>query len=284
MATRKIHFFTGKGGVGKSTLAAAYALRLSMNSGSSSAPEKILLTELSERPFYPHFFNQKGVDPGSSFPFKITQWSPDSCLKEYALHLLKIESLYKLFFQNPVSKSLIQIAPGLQELAILGKATSGPRKHGPVMPHDQVVIDAMSSGHFLALLRAPKAMAEIISFGPMGEQSRSIDKWIRDVDFTTVHVVSTSEDYAITEALELCDQLHSEFGMTPKIYLNKTLNFSDAFAKKVNQPIFSDLLDSEADARKRIAKTQFELSEIPFFPKSDAAELVRDVKEALTNA
>ena len=144
MATRKIHFFTGKGGVGKSTLAAAFAQHLT-GLISSTPSAKILLAELTERSFYNHFLNGNISDSTKhSLNFDLAQWSPESCLREYALHLLKIESLYKLFFQNPVSRSLIQVAPGLSELAILGKATSSPRRHGPPTMHDEIVLDAFA--------------------------------------------------------------------------------------------------------------------------------------------
>lgn len=280
MATRKIHFFTGKGGVGKSTLAAAYALRLSEEKGSN-----ILLTELSERSFYKHFLSGPSHSTlSSSLPFAVSQWSPDSCLREYALHLLKIESLYKLFFQNPVSKSLIQVAPGLPELAILGKATSGPRRHGPSMPYDEIVIDSMSSGHFLALLRAPRAMSEIISFGPMGEQSRSIDKWIRNSEFTNIHVVTTAEDYAVTETIELCDQIFNELGIQPQIYLNKILNFSLSFTKELKAPIFSDLIQTQNQARSKILKSRYSLKEVFFYPELQPLNLVKLASRSMINA
>lgn len=138
MATRKIHFFTGKGGVGKSTLAAAFADHLAdpLARGSSSGPSsKILLAELTERSFYNHFFNSPAADLSKSgkhsLKFDLAQWSPEACLREYALHLLKIESLYKLFFQNPVSRSLIQVARVYPNLRFLEKP---PHHHADTDP------------------------------------------------------------------------------------------------------------------------------------------------------
>lgn len=275
MATRKIHFFTGKGGVGKSTLAAAYAHHLT-----STESEKILLTELTERSFYNHFFSSgNGVVDTKSLNFDLAQWSPNSCLKEYALHLLKIESLYKLFFENPVSKSLIQVAPGLQELAILGKATSSPRRHGPPTKHDEVVIDAFASGHFLNLLRAPKAMSEIISFGPMADQSKSIDKWIRNSDFTHFHIVTNAESYSMTEALELAHKIQSEFKLQPAIYLNKTTGLK---ATQGRSDILNDLLDKEDDARKQIKAAGYKFIETPLDTSTSNIEIIKNLSRLLS--
>lgn len=283
MATRKIHFFTGKGGVGKSTLAAAFAQHLSNTADvtASESSSKILLAELSERSFYNHFFtpsSKKGSEQ-DSLNFDLEQWSPDACLREYALHLLKIESLYKLFFQNPVSKSLIQVAPGLQELAILGKATSSPRKHGPPTLHDEVVLDAFASGHFLNLLRAPKAMSEIISFGPMSEQSRSIDKWIRNPDFTFIHIVTTAEDYAVTETLELAKVIQSEFKISPKIYLNKTSGLTISSVNNSDETVLTDLVERENLARQQLQAAGFKFLEIPLNTSESNIEMIKKLSE-----
>jgi anion-transporting ArsA/GET3 family ATPase len=277
MATRKIHFFTGKGGVGKSTLAAAYAEHLAAANSS-----KVLLTELSERSFYSHFFSSEiGNIDTESLRFDLAQWSPNSCLKEYALHLLKIESLYKLFFENPVSKSLIQVAPGLQELAILGKATSSPRRHGPPTQHDEVVLDAFASGHFLNLLRAPKAMSEIISFGPMGEQSKSIDLWIRNPEFTHIHVVTNAESYSITETLELAAVIQSEFKLRPTVYLNKTTGLSGANGQS---ELLNELIDKENEAREQIKSAGYLLIEIQLDTATSNFALVRNLSRKISGA
>jgi anion-transporting ArsA/GET3 family ATPase len=62
---------------------------------------------------------------------------------------------------------LIQVAPGLLEIAQLGQITSGFRKHGPQFNFDEIVIDAPATGHFLSLLRAPRGLAQVIGSGPM---------------------------------------------------------------------------------------------------------------------
>jgi anion-transporting ArsA/GET3 family ATPase len=235
---KKAHFVTGKGGVGKSLIAAALARSFSLEN------QHVLLTELNENSFYQDYLQLKdiGYAPSPWIPnVDVSQWSPQECLKEYALHLLKIKSLYKLFLENPVSKSLIQVAPGLQELALLGKVTSSPRKHGPSMNYDTLVIDSFSTGHFLSLLRAPSAMAQAIQFGPMGEQSRSIDSWIRNPDFIQIHLVSLAEELPMTESVELYKQLLSEFKIKPQFYLNKITDLNKEDLKNVNPEFKEDL-------------------------------------------
>ncbi len=282
MATQKIHFFTGKGGVGKSLLAACYARALAEKHNHGP----VLLAELTERSFYRDFLGLENVFyrpvpiEKLSSNLSVSQWSTNDCLKEYALHLLKIESLYKLFFENTVSKSLIQVAPGLQELAILGKATSSVRKHGPQMPFSEIVIDAFATGHFMNLFRAPKAMSEMISFGPMGEQSRGIDQWLRDANFCHVHIATLAEDLPITETIELYNNLKSEFGITAKVYLNKILKLMDSDLFNLSddeKKYFSEICENEKTSVEKLKSAGIDFQDILFVPELDTVKLIQTI-------
>lgn len=278
---KKAHFVTGKGGVGKSLIAAALARHLSRRN------KPILLAELNENSFFKDFLDLSKISykPTAWLPhLEVAQWSPDDCLKEYALHLLKIEGLYKLFMENPVSKSLIQIAPGLHELALLGKITSSPRHHGPAMNYEELVIDSFATGHFLSLLRAPAAMAEAIQFGPMGEQSRSINQWVRNPDFTEIHVVTLSEELPITETIELYEKLKKEFKLTAKVYLNKTLELTKTDIESVDSNLRKDLqntLQDEEHSRKLLKKAGISFQELPLVTSIDSETLTLSLSEVI---
>lgn len=281
---KKAHLITGKGGVGKSLFSVVLAHYFSTQN------QKILLTELSEQSFFKDFLNLPSI---SYHPIQwkpnldICQWSPDECLKEYCIYLLKIESLYKLFFENPVSKSLIQVAPGLHELALLGKMTSSPRKHGPPMNHTQIVIDSFSTGHFLSLLRAPAALNEAIPFGPMGEQSKGIDSCIRNPEFTEVHVVTIAEELPITESIELCLQLKKEFGINPKMYLNKISGITpDDLIGLTNEGTSSlgDILRAENAARSELKKANIEFTELPLIASLDVSTIIKKLVDRIGTA
>lgn len=220
---QEIHFVTGKGGVGKSALAAALALKLSQSG------KKVLLVELGDQSFFRDFFNLPavGFHPTQiKTNLSVALWSGDTCLREYAQYLIKVESLAKLFFDNAVMRAFINVAPALPELAILGKITSGPRKHGPPLDFDYIVVDAFSTGHFKALLEAPKGMAQAVPFGPMGEQSRGIDKIIRDQKICHYHIVTLPEELPLKEATELSQFMQTEFAVDAQIILNKMLTVS----------------------------------------------------------
>ncbi len=280
---KKAHFITGKGGVGKSLISAVLARHLSQTPDHGS--EQILLAELNEHSFFQDYLKLKKI---SYKPSKwvedvdVSQWSPQDCLKEYALHLLKVETLYKLFFENPVSRSLIQVAPGLQELALLGKVTSSPRSHGPTMKYDQLVIDSFATGHFLSLFRAPAAMAEAIQFGPMGEQSRGIDKWIRDHDFARLHIVTLAEELPITETIELYQTLKKEFGLTAAVYLNKMTGLEKSDLAKLKpevSEIMAGIIENERLAVKKLTDAKIKFIELPLISSLDPEVLISKLTE-----
>lgn len=217
----RIHFFTGKGGVGKSILAATKALRLARTG------ERVLLVELGDQSYFRFFFDVPEITYHPiTVPdgFDVAKWSGKEAFKEYARHLIRVESLFKLFFENQVALSLVDAAPGLAELAILGKITSGPpRNVGPKLPYDHLVIDGYSSGHFLALLRAPFGFAEAISMGPMGEQTRAIIEVLKDPGLCDYNIVTQAEQLMVEESLELVADLEKLIGVKPTVLLNKSL-------------------------------------------------------------
>lgn len=215
-----IHFISGKGGVGKSAVAAALGWHLA-NSG-----RRTLLVELGEHSYFRHIFSQEisGQPVSMHSHLSVVRWDGESCLREYIHHLVKIERVVKLFFDNRVMRALVQAAPALKELALLGKITSGVRRIGPTLPFDDLVIDAYATGHFRALWRAPIGLAEAIPIGPMGEQSRSIIRVMRDSAQVRYHVVMIPEELPVTEGLELAKDIQTEMEQRPQLIFNRWLN------------------------------------------------------------
>lgn len=250
---QQVHWVTGKGGVGKSAVAAAMAMKFALEG------RKTLLVEIGTTSFFENFlglpqvgfhpvsYDLSSLNPNSppsqtaSGGLDVALWAGEECLKEYAIYLIKVETLYRLFFENPVSKSLIQIAPGLEELAITGKATSHPRKHGPPLDYERIVIDSFATGHFAALIKSPQAMAQSIRFGPMHDQSQSIDRYLSNPDFSKYHIVSLPEDLPTTEALELANEIEKLTKQIPQIWLNKWISLNDR-PKNPNPSVFDQYL------------------------------------------
>lgn len=256
MATQKIHFFTGKGGVGKSVVSAGYAWSKARHS-----KKNILLTELSEDSTF-----EDNLKPHKTIKnLSISHWNAYNCLEEYAANLLRSQTLSQLFLNNSISKALINVAPGLEELAILGKATSGPRDHGPQMNYDEIFIDAFASGHFQNLMQAPSAFAEMFSFGPMGTQSKSIDQWIKNPDFTHVHIVTNTDELSIRESIELQQSL-LKLNIQARFIVNKFVDTSSIQLKKLperTQAFFQNKDEQQTEALEVLTKTKASIEFIP---------------------
>ncbi len=241
--TQKIHVVTGKGGVGKSTIAASLAYALAQ----SEAKPRVLLVELNETSFYRHLFEMPeiGFSPKNwNGKFDIAVWDSKGCLRDYVLHLVKIERIYKLFFENEVTRKFIEIAPGLKELSLLGKMTSGIRNVGPKLDYDHVVVDSYSSGHTLSMLRAPYAMKSVISKGPMGKQSAEISQLLKDSNIFNYYVVTLPEDLPVTEAIELQEGIESITEINVRFILNKVWEVPVPLSRlqALSEPSFQDFI------------------------------------------
>ncbi|MGZ3770842.1 MAG: ArsA family ATPase [Bdellovibrio sp.] len=284
---QEIHFVTGKGGVGKSVIAAAIALN------KSRQRQRVLLVELGDQSFYKDFFDLPNVNFKPSTVkenLSVALWSGEACLKEYATHLIKVEKLAKLFFENAVMRAFINVAPGLPELAILGKVTSGLRKHGPPLPFDAIVVDAFATGHFKALLEAPKGMAQAIQFGPMGEQSRSIDACLRNNDLCKYHIVTLPEELPVREAVELRQSLKQEFSISSELIMNKVVKTTVPLSalKEVEEEDsdlskFATYIEHQVKHQQAMLEkiSDGKIQQVPLYFETEAWPLVEKIAEAL---
>ena len=148
---KKLLFITGKGGVGKTTVSLMLARSLVL------LGKKVLFLEIGQQS---SGFHLAGLDNTPIFEPKSNRLGFDAslvcgedCLEEYANHILKVERLAVLFLKNKFMQALLPLAPGLDDLAILGKLTSEIRQHGPPWSYDHIVVDCPSTGAFLSMLQ-----------------------------------------------------------------------------------------------------------------------------------
>lgn len=215
----KIHFFTGKGGVGKSTLSIAFAREL------AAQGHNTLWLEFTQNPSVNTF---EGVDLGF-LPQKIghnlsvASWNGEDCLQEFVKHSVKLRIIYEAFYKSKAITALIKAAPALREISFLGYLTSHLRDFKPSLHYDQVVVDAPSTGHFLACLKIPRALLDISSLGPMGTQCQGIINVLKDPSKTSFYTVFLAEPLVYLEYKYLESEM-TELGFQCRPWLNKAMN------------------------------------------------------------
>lgn len=293
LANQKILFVSGKGGVGKSLIAAGIARQ------QAAFGRRVLLVEIGDTSYYQDFFGLSSIGhvPGpTALGFDIALWSGETCLREYVLHFLKLERVFKIFFENRVMRALINVAPGLNEISILGKVTSGIRKVGPPLDYDLIVVDCYATGHALALFQAPKGLQEAIGFGPMGTQSREIEAVLQNSKLCGYAVVTLLEEMPVTETLEFRKAMQKELGVAPAIIANKVLRAPvsrqdlEKLANTAAQGLgeFAKYLVGSTSRQEEflaLLRREFpQTAEVPLTLSNDAEELVRTAGEALRQA
>ena len=194
----------------------------------ASLGRRVLLAEIGDTSYFEDYFQLDpqtvGHAPRSSpLGFDLALWSGESCLHEYILHFLKVERLYRIFFENKVMRALLNVAPGLNEISILGKITSGVRHIGPAFGYDLVVVDGFATGHFTSLIKAPRGILEAVAIGPLAAQSRDIEAVLRNSEICGYVLVTQHEEMPALEAIEFYRELELLLRLKPTVIANKIL-------------------------------------------------------------
>lgn len=202
---RRLIFVTGKGGVGKSTVATALGL-LGARRGL-----RTIVAELASQRHVQHVFNRDGeqfqeveLAPGL-FTISI---DPQHAMEEYLR--VKTGPLGHVLSSSKLFQAFAMATPGMRELLSVGKIwelAQLERRTRDAAPYDLVVVDSPSSGYGAGILRTPRTFAEIARVGPIAHQGAVIADTIADDTFTGVVAVATAEEMPVNETLWLRDAL-----------------------------------------------------------------------------
>ena len=200
---RRLLFVTGKGGVGKTSVASALGV-LAADRG-----KRTLVCEVDAKGNLADFY---GVGPlsfaGTEVRPGLTAMAMDTeeSLKEYLRLHLKLPLLARL---GPLARTfdfVANAAPGVKEILTVGKLTWEVREDN----FDLVVVDASATGHVVGQLGSPVAINELVSVGLVRNQTDWMIDLLTDPATTGVVVVTAAEEMPVTETLELIDSLQTE--------------------------------------------------------------------------
>jgi anion-transporting ArsA/GET3 family ATPase len=200
---RKLLLVTGKGGVGKTTVAAALALLGSRRGLRTLACELDAKGDLA-RVFEtgPTSFEEREVQPHL---FAMTM-DTEASLKEYLALQLRLPVAARIGPLARMFDFVATAAPGVREILTIGKLAYEVRQGR----YDLVVVDGAATGHVVGQLAAPQAINELVQVGIIREQTRWMLDILSDPAVTGMVIVATPEEMPVNETIELADRLRSE--------------------------------------------------------------------------
>jgi anion-transporting ArsA/GET3 family ATPase len=202
---------TGKGGVGKSTVAAALGLVASRHG------RRTIIAEVARRDDVSRALGGTGVHEDELAPgLHHISIDPEEAMEEYLADQLRSRALVDVLTSSRSFAYLAAATPGLRELVTVGKVwelAQDARRAPGARPYDLVVLDAPATGHGVAILAAPRTFAEVALAGPIARQGRTIDAMLSDPARTGVVAVARPEEMPVAETLALQDALAAQVGL-----------------------------------------------------------------------
>ena len=211
LGERRLHFVLGKGGAGKSTVAAALGLAWARSG------KRTLVVEVAGENRLSDLFDTAGVvheretrlAPGL---YGITI-DAERATEEYLASQLRLRPLVELLTRSRAFHTFAAAAPGLAELVTLGKiwtlaialhpapARPGePAREEPVW--DAIVVDCPATGHGVALLETAGNVEDMAQGGPVRDQAARIHEVVSHPEATGITLVARPDELSVTEAVE----------------------------------------------------------------------------------
>ncbi len=234
---KRLIFVTGKGGVGKSTIAVSLGLR------AAAEGKRAIVCEIASQENTSRFF-KRGQVGFHEVEVEDGLWTisidPDESMREYVLLQLKVRAMRDLLFRSRVFTYLAAATPGLKELVTIGKIwelAQLNRKVKKGRKYDLVIVDAPATGHGIGFLQTPRTFANIARVGPIHSQAQELDRFITDKEVTGAAIVSLPEEMPVNETATLERELREEIGVAvDRVYMNALYpeRFSPAEAERLD--------------------------------------------------
>jgi anion-transporting ArsA/GET3 family ATPase len=208
----RLHFVSGKGGTGKSTVAAALALTL------AAGGRRVLLVEVEGRQGIAQLFD---VPPLPYKEQKIATADAGGVVNALAIDieaafLEYLDMFYNLGIAGRAMRRIgaiefaTTIAPGLRDVLLTGKIKESvvrvDKNKRPV--YDAVVVDSPPTGRIARFLDVTKAVADLAKGGPVHSQSEGVVRLLHS-ELTAIHLVTLLEALPIQETAEAIEDLRS---------------------------------------------------------------------------
>ncbi|MFH5231400.1 ArsA-related P-loop ATPase [Antrihabitans spumae] len=260
----RLHFVSGKGGTGKSTVAAALALTL------AAGGRRVLLVEVEGRQGIAQLFDVPPLPPTET---KIA--TADGGGEVYALpietehaFLEYLDMFYNLGFAGRAMKRMgaiefvTTLAPGLRDVILTGKIKECVIRtdNAGKRVYDEVVVDSPPTGRITTFLDVTKAMADLAAGGPVASQSEGVVTLLHSPD-TVVHLVTLLEALPVQETADAIADLTAADLQVATVIVNRASQ--GILVKDVRENAARGEIDSAA-VRESLQAAGIELSDKDF--------------------
>lgn len=212
---RRLLIIAGKGGAGKTTIAAAMGVLAARHS------LRVLIAEVEGKG---SLSSMLGADALGSEPLELRpdlfamNISPEEALEEYFDVQLHMRVIAKPLVSSQLVYYVTHAAPGLRDILILGKLWYAATRR---KDFDLIVLDTPAAGHAVSMLRSPEGFLHAVPVGPLAGHTRDVLGWLRDPTQVSIHLVCTPEEMSVNETVETTllmeDRLHMD---VTTIFLN----------------------------------------------------------------
>ncbi|MBI3786131.1 MAG: ArsA family ATPase, partial [Deltaproteobacteria bacterium] len=212
MREARVVFVTGKGGVGKTTVAAALAL-YAVETGL-----RTLIIETAGDGSLAQIFQHRalGSSPQRLQPqLDAVRVDARQLVEEYFSKLLRFQWLADRLLSSNTFNALTAAAPGMTEFLLLERILEWiePGITKRRQRYDLVIVDGPATGHAIKMLRTPRNLASLVPGGPLGKAARRLLTLLGDRRRVQVVLVSLPEEMAVRETIETYEILAGDLAL-----------------------------------------------------------------------
>lgn len=257
-AASRLVIVAGKGGVGKTTVAATVA-RAAARTGRRSLVVEVegksglaAAFEREELGYEPSELWTRGDPPGAAAVEGRGLTADDALLEYLADHGL--DRVSRRLVRSGALEVVSTAAPGIEDILLLGKVKQLERADAERL----IVLDTPASGHAITFLRSSRALLDVVRAGPIHSQAADVQEMLTDPARTRVLLVTIPEETPINELVETAYMLEDEVGIAlGPIVVNGVLPEPpavDVDPAEAAAAVGVDLTDEEAAALRRAAR------------------------------